>query len=734
MKKDINSTYKFHLIVVFSIALLCIIIYSNTLNSPFAFDDFPNIKKNPYFRVIDLDFQGLYDAGFKSPNPTRPVANISFALNYYFGKYDVKGYHVVNITIHIINGILVYLLALIIFQQASNIPNQKIPQFRGASIPLISFFTALIFISHPVQTQSVTYIVQRMNSMSAMFYLMSLLLYINGRLTRIKWRRWALFCGCLVSWIMALGSKEIAGTLPFIVLLYEWYFFQDLGSDWFRKNIKYFFGLFAVLVLVVLIYLGWSPFDKILATYANRDFTMAERVLTQFRIVVLYISLLFYPYPSRLNLLHHITTSSSLLEPITTLLSLLIIAGLIGLAIYLAGRQRLISFCILWFIINLVIESSVIGLEMIYEHRLYLPMLGFALIVSCLLFHFLSKRRLWAIVVSSVVILSLGTATYARNRVWQGCITLWSDVLSKSPQSHRAHHNLGVVLMEQERLTEAVSHFSEALRIKPDYAIAHNNLGTALKEQGSLKEAISHFSEALRIRPDYAEAHNNLGTSLARQGKLKEAVGHFFKALRIKPDFADAHYNLGVTLERQGRHKKAVKHFSVALRIKPDYPEAHNNLGTALARRGKLDEAIRHFSEALRIKPDYAKAHNNMGTALKELGSLNEAIRHFSEALRIEPDYVEARNNLGTALARRGKLNEAIWHFSEALRIKPGFAVTHYNLGVALMEQESLKEAVRHFSEALRINPDYAEAGHNLELCLQRMGKSAGASNNATRP
>ncbi len=604
MNKNIDSTYKFHLIVAFSIAILCIIIYSNTLNSPFVFDDFPNIKKNPYFRLIDPDFQGLYDAGFKSPNPNRPVANISFALNYYLGKYDVKGYHVVNITIHIINGILVYLLALIIFQQASFVPNQKIPQLKGASIPSISFFTALIFISHPVQTQSVTYIVQRMNSMSAMFYLMSLLLYINGRLTRVKWKQWTLFFGCFVSWVMALGSKEIAGTLPFIILLYEWYFFQDLGSDWLRKNIKYFFGLFAVLGLVVLIYLGWDPFDKILAAYANRDFTMTERVLTQFRIVVLYISLLFFPYPSRLNLLHHITTSSSLLEPITTLLSLLIIVGLMGLAFYIARRQRLISFCILWFIINLVIESSVIGLEMMYEHRLYLPMLGFALIVSCLLFHFLSKRRLWAIVVSAVIILSLCTGTYVRNRVWRDAITLWSDAVSKSPQSQRAHLNLGVVLMEQERFAESVSHFSEALRIKPDYAIAHINLGTALKEQGSLEEAIGHFSEALRIRPDYAEAHNNLGTSLARQGKLKEAVGHFFKALRINPDFADAHYNLGVTLERQGKYKKAIKHFSVALRIKPDYPEAHNNLGTALARRGKLDEAIRHFSVALRIKPD----------------------------------------------------------------------------------------------------------------------------------
>ena len=671
MKKDTDSTYKFHLIVVFSLALLCVIIYSNTLNSPFVFDDFPNIKKNPYFRLIDPDFQGLYDAGFKSPNPTRPVANISFALNYYFGKYDVTGYHVVNIIIHLISGILVYFLALIIFKQASFVPNQKIPQFHGASIPLISFFAALIFISHPVQTQSVTYIVQRMNSMSAMFYLLSLLLYINGRLSRIKWRRRSLFCGCLVSWIMALGSKEIAGTLPFIILLYEWYFFQDLGSDWLRKNIKYFFGLFAVLGLVVLIYLGWSPFDRVLATYANRDFTMAERVLTQFRIVVIYISLLLYPHPSRLNLLHHITTSNSLLEPITTLLSLLIIVGLIGLAIYLARRQRLISFCILWFIINLVIESSVIGLEMIYEHRLYLPMLGFALVVSCLLFHFLSKRRLWAIVVSAVIILSLCTGTYVRNRVWHDSIMLWSDVLSKNPQSHRAHLNLGNVLMEQERLTEAVSHFSEALRIKPLYAKAHYNLGNAMERQGRLKEAISHFSEALRIKPDYTKAHYNMGNALARQGRLDEAIEHFSATLRIKPDHEKAHNNLGIALARQGRLKEAIGYFSEALQIKPDFAGAHNNLGNALKKQGRLKEAIRHFSEALRINPGYATTHYNLGDALDKQGKLKEAIRHYSEAIRLKPDYAKAHYNLGIAFQRQGKIKEANVHFSYARRLSP---------------------------------------------------------------
>ena len=553
MSKDNYTTYNYHLIAVFAICLLCIIIYSNTLNSPFVFDDNYNIKNNSNIRLTSFNFQKLCDAGLKSPISSRPLSNISFAVNYYLGAYDVTGYHVVNIIIHLINGILVYFLSLIIFKQVSHIPDQKIPLIQTGSIPLMSLFTALIFITHPIQTQSVTYIVQRMNSMAVMFYLLSLFLYINGRLSRTRWKRWGLLCGCFTSWIMALGSKEIAGTLPLIIFLYEWYFIQDLQIEWIRRNIKYFFLLFFILVLVGFIYLGQSPFDKILSTYENRDFTMFERVLTQFRVVVFYISLLFCPHPSRLNLLHHITASHSLFVPLTTLFSLLIIAGLTGLAIFHYKKQRIISFCILWFFINLVIESSVIGLEMIYEHRLYLPMFGFSLLLAYLLFALLSKKRLWAIVISVIIILSLGTFTYMRNRVWQDQITLWSNVISKNPQSQRAHNNLGVVLKKLGRIDEAIGHFLKALRIKPNYVEAHYNLGNALEKQGRIDEAISHYLEALRIKPDYSEAHNNLGVVLICKGNIKEAIYHFREALAIKPDYVNAENNLKKALRERQR-------------------------------------------------------------------------------------------------------------------------------------------------------------------------------------
>jgi Flp pilus assembly protein TadD len=650
MKKEMEQDHKYHLLRIFAICSLCAIIYSGTLNTPFIFDDTPNIEKNSFIRLRNLDLKKLYEAAFKSPCPTRPLANISFALNYYFRRYDVTGYHAGNIIIHMINGILVYFIVLAILTQISRAGEKKILTSPEFTKPAIAWFTALLFSSHPLQTQSVTYIVQRMNSMAVMFYLLAFLLYTYGRLSRAGWRRWSFYSGCLISWLMAIGSKEIAVTLPLILFLYEWYFVQDLSTKWLKRHIKHFLVPLVCLCLFAFIYLEGNPFEKILASYQSRDFTMLERALTQFRVLIFYISLMLYPHPSRLSLIHEFTIAQSLFEPLSTLFSLMAVIGLIGLAIYTARGKKLISFCILWFFINLAIESSIIGLEMIFEHRLYLPMFGFALTITCVLFEFLSERRVFASVISIFIIVCFGTATYERNRIWQNRVTFWSDAVSKAPLSPRAHNNLGLALMDQKRLEEAMGQFSEALRIYPDHAEARNNLGIALLRMGRHKEAVRHLSEALRIQPDMPDAHNNLGFVLMDQGRVEESIRHFLKALQIQPYMSDAHFNLGTALKRQGRIKQAMHHFRKALQIQPDHADAHNNLGIALAEQRRHDEAIRHFYEALRVRPNMAEAHNNLGLALAHRGSLMKAIGHFYEAVRINPEYLDARHNLELTL------------------------------------------------------------------------------------
>ena len=642
-------------IIVLLFIILGFGIYSNTMEVPFYFDDIERIKENPHIRMTNLSFREIGEAGFKGSS-TRPIAFITFALNYYFHQYDPMGYHIVNIFIHLFNGILLYLFVKTTLQFPPGSPKRDQSAYQGLNPSFIAFFTALVWLVHPIQTQSVTYIVQRLNSLAAMFYLISFLCYIKGRLcehqrlhnlqseksTKIKAPRssrlntsrgskgnmqpagqyhYLWFMGSAVAWILALGCKQTAATLPFFILLYEWYFFQDLSRDWLRRNLKYFLGIIILFGLIAFIYLGLNPWEKILSlnAFAKKEFIYTERVLTQFRVVIYYLGLLFYPNPSRLNLDYDFPLSHSLIEPVTTILSLGLIIGLVGLAVYLAKKDRLISFCILWFFGNLIIESSIIPLAIIFEHRTYLPSMLVCLIVVMVASRYI-KQRWFVTALLCVVVLLFSIWTYQRNDVWKDAVSFWSDNVRKSENKARPRNNLGNALFRQDKLEDSIIQYREALRINPQYANAHNNLGLALASQGSLQEAINHFSESLRIKPDYAKAHYNLGIALVNHGIIEEAISHLSEAVRINPDYALAHYSLGVVLGRQGSLKEAIGHFAEAIRADPGYAQAHYALGLALSNQGDLEGAVKHFSEALRINPDHAGARTNLESALQRMG------------------------------------------------------------------------------------------------------------------
>jgi len=550
------------------------LIYSNTFGSLFVFDDVQFIPDNRNIRITNLTFKDLTKAAFDGPSSYRPVAKISFALNYYFHRYNVFGYHLVNILIHITTGILLYLFV----QMTLGLLSRRSGYTFYNWIP---FFTAMIWLVHPIQTQSVTYVIQRMNSMAAMFYILSLLLYGKARLTDNPKKKGFLFAACIISGLLSFGSKEIAATLPFFLFLYEWYFFKDLNRDWLKRHLLPIGGILLILLFVSFLYLGGNPFEKILADYKTYPFTLTERVLTEFRVVIYYISLLILPHPSRLNVDYDFSISHSLMDPPSTLLCLLLIAGLIGLALYRAKKGLLLSFAILWFLGNLVIESSVIGLDIIFEHRTYLPSMFVCLLVVTLMFRYIKPKGLSIGILCAVTII-FSLWAYERNGVWRDDMTLWADCSKKSPNKARPHTNLGVALWQRGKTKEAMEHYSIALRINPNYIDAHNNLGIILRRQGRLEEAATHFSAVLRIDPDYREAHNNLGNTFSGLGRFDNAIIHYKEALRIDPHDAIAHYNLGNVLGNQEKFKEARTHYEAAIRIKPDFPEARRNLQRTL--------------------------------------------------------------------------------------------------------------------------------------------------------
>jgi len=591
-----------HISILFFISII-FLIYSNTLEAPFVFDDLRIIKNNSDIRNNNFNISNLVKIVFNKKSSIRCIPEITFSLNYYFHKYRLNGYHLVNTVIHILTSILLYYFIKITLSLSAL-------QSRHDNSVFIAFFATTIWIVHPLHTQSVTYIVQRMNSMSAMFYLFSMLLYAIGRMRQKEHMAYnsqsktghifqtpviiLCFSGAVVAWLMALGSKQNAAVLPFFIFIYEWYFFQNLNPEWLKRNMKIVFALFVLLVLTAFVFLGTSPFEKLrsISDFASHEFTLMERVLTQPRVVIYYLSLLFYPHPFRLNLDYDFQLSHSLVDPATTLFSVFVIIGLVYFAICLASKDRLLSFCVLWFLGNLVIESSVIPLAIIFEHRTYLPSMLISL--SVILFWQRYIKLKWpGVALACAVTVMFSLWTYQRNDVWSDPVKLWRNCVKKSPKKARPHNNLGLAIEKQGLLNEAINHYIEAVRINPDFVEAYYNIGHVMQELGRADEAVENYLEALNIKPDYWKAHHNLGNVMQGQGRADEAIKHYLKALNMGFDLDKVHNNWGHALLKQGNMDAAINHYKEALSINPDCAEAYYNIGSALQKDGRMDEAIK---------------------------------------------------------------------------------------------------------------------------------------------
>lgn len=519
--------------------------YGNSLDGLFVFDD-SRIYLNTYMRITSLDWHSLSTAVLRSEPVTRPVANLSFALNYYLHGYRVWGYHLVNLLIHLITACFLYLL--IISTLAT--PGLRSYRDRCQADPQrlapewLAFFAALLWLVHPVQTQSVSYVVQRMNSMAAMFYIISMFLYVRYRQQAgERWKSRLLIGGSLMAGALAVGSKEIAVTLPVFILLYEWYFLEDLDRHWLRRRALPVALAVALIMLLGLVLLNGHPVEYILSSYQGRSFTLIERQLTEPRILFFYLGLLALPLPSRLSLDHDFPLSTSLLQPPGTLAALVGIMLLVALSLWSARRQRLLSFAILWLLGNLVIESSLVALELLFEHRLYLPsMMLFVVMVMGL--DRLLPSRLWKTVLLVGLAVLLCFWTVERNRIWRDPLTLWSDAVTKAPNKARTHNNLGVALRESGRLQEAAEQYREVIRLDPRFIEAYNNLANVYLDLGRREEGLSYYYQALKLNPNHPVIHNNIGRVLLEDRRYDLAVPHFAEAVRLAPGYAEAKANL----------------------------------------------------------------------------------------------------------------------------------------------------------------------------------------------
>lgn len=676
----------FHLIII---ALAGLAAYSNTFDAPFQWDDKYLIAQNPVIKDL-RHFLSPSEAKWYSEFSIfrrRLVSFLTFALNYRLHGLDVRGYHALNVAVHILNAMLVYAFA----RAAFNLSGIK---GDGAT----AFLAALFFVGHPVQTEAVTYIFQRCASLAAFFYLLSMLSYI-------KWRRMAagdgkrrgaksaaLYCLCLLSALAAMNTKETALTLPVAIMLFEFFFFDGPAA----RRLLFVLPLYIVSAVVPInVALAGLPAGNIFlgseagvetgspgldaGLFATPVASRWEYIVTQLRVTVTYLRLLFFP--ANQNLIYDYPIYKSIFS-FAPLASLVFLVSILGLAVFCHRLSRLgrpglraVSFGIIWFFLTLSVESSILPLPMvIHEYRLYLPSVGIFIAAGAGAAGAFNSFRANAAVAAFSAALIFAGAAYARNGLWKDEIGLWEDTARKSPLKSKPHNNLGLAYQAKGLAGKALDEFETALALDPGNYRAAVNLGALHHKAGRTAEAVGHYAAAIKMKPDYAEAHYNLGVAYASSGLEDMAVEHLLKALSYKPDMSSAHYNLGAIYANRGLIDKAISHYLSALKIDPEDVRAHVNIGAAYKAKGWTERAIEHYQKALAVEPKCAEAHNNLGNAYRAKGLTDKAIESYLRATALNPSYASAHMNLGLAYAAKGLNLKSQEHLGEALRLDPSVA------------------------------------------------------------
>lgn len=683
--------------------------YLNSFAVPFLFDDVSSIVDNPTIRHL----WPLRDAlsppsGWGFTVSGRPLLNLSLALNYAISGTEVWSYHALNLVIHLLAGLTLFGLARRTLLQPA-----LAPQWREKALP-IAWVLAGLWLLHPLQTESVTYVVQRAESLMGLFFLFTLYAFIRAT-DSSRPRFWVTlsFFSCL----LGVATKEIAALAPLLAFLYDRTFLSGtFRAAWQRHRWRYL-SLAAT----------WIPLGVFLAgTGGNRGDTIGFDIgtswigywLTQFEAITRYLWLSFYPYP---QVFEYGKVSAGPLA-IVALWALPVLALFSATALALR-RWPIAGFFGAWFFVLLAPTSFVPGkLQMIVEHRMYLPLAGVLALPVLLAAHRTSIRAF--LIGSATFMLIAGTLTVRRNALYSDERRLWEDVLVHRPANARAHNNLGLLLYHANQLEDAIAHYREARRLDPTDARTHYNFGLALMKVGRTQEAIAPLEEAIRILPYFFNAHLNLGLVLTQLGQAEKALPHFNEAIRFNPSPAIAHFQSGVALAALGRWDEAVTHYAEAVRLDPTYADALGNWGVSLFQQNAIPAAIERLEAALRLKPNSADMHFNLGLALARQERANDAMAHYSEAIRLDPTHAQAQLNLGIALARFGKLAEGLPHLEEAVRLRPDFAEAHTGLALALIDSNRLAEAVAHYEIALRLRPDSPLSHYNLGYALLVSGRT----------
>lgn len=623
-----KSTCRQHLFALILIAGLGLAAYANSFDASFHFDDYTYIVNKKEIRDLG-DIQAIYRA---LGHPSRFITFLTFAVNYHFHRFDVFGYHLVNWLIHLVNSGLVYWLVLLIGQS----PKIKEEQ-RPVGIYHLALFSGLLYMVHPVQTEAVTYIVQRFTSLATLFYLSAVCFYLKGRLSGGK-NQGIYYGGFCAAAVLGMFTKQICFTIPVMILWIEWLLFDSGVTSLLRKRWKILLVL-GLLLLVIPSFFGFNPPGIIGREFPSRSHTgdiinTQTYFLTQSRVIPTYIRLLFFPAGQTLD--YDFSVSKSLFEP-KVILGFSFLFALLCAAAGCIRRHRWVAFGIGWFFITLSVTSSIIPIpHVIFEHHMYLPAVGFVIVLNFLIAAIVRKQKYFMGVMGGIVLI-FSVLTFQRNEVWRTDISLWTDIVRKAPDKVRVWNNLGLAYLEQGAYEKSIACFDRSLSMNEGEARVYNNRGLAYAALGRDKEALADYDRAVYLyrrnkeffpelgKKVWAEIFINRGSLYVKHQRFVQALEDFRAADAIDPENPRILYNLGYVHERSKEFDPAREYYELASQADPAFIKPLIGLGFVYHEQGNNEQAVIYYNKAIALDPRNGEAFFYRAIVYAQLGRNNDA-------------------------------------------------------------------------------------------------------------
>jgi protein O-mannosyl-transferase len=688
-----------------------IVAYWNSFDVPFVFDDFLSIQRNPGVRFGEFNWSFL---------SARSVLYLTFTLNYIWAQQEVWTYHLVNLVFHLLNGILIFFVGVTIFQRA---------KYDEKAARIYALMAATFFLVHPIQTESVTYISSRSELLSTNFYLIGFLLFVKWPVARIGFLL-SLVIG--IPFFFGLGSKETVISLPATLLLYDFIF---LSGATFRPVLQRwkFYAVYACGFPAAIYYILTVALKGSVGGNLAGHLSPGTYFLTQFRVVARYVGLVLYPVG--LNLDYDIRPSQSLFEPAVFLSGLFLLAILV-LGWVIRKNHSVFSFSIFWFFLTLAPTSGIVPiLDVMFEHRLYLPLVGvcfsFPIVLNFLMG---AAKRQWgtalrASSVAWILLCVLTVGTIMRNHIWRDEIRLYQDIVTKSPRKDRSYNGLTWAYFKKGQYDRAIATIDQALKVIPEkklefaetlgnlylktmrfddavnlfkqtlvhkdpkrLAVAYNNLGVAylykwqlLKSQSTqlpagsvekekqiiLSAASEAFAKCMEVDPTMFWAVDSFVNVSYDQGPVDSIESKALQELEKGAEFNNL-YIVGKIAFLKGNFARADEFFERAEKLRDNEKLIYFNHGYALDQLNQDDRAIEKYLQALRVDPVFIEAHHNVALIYKERRDYKSAIEHLSEVLRFDPKHVNTNLNLAQIYAAEGNKPLARNYLNNVLSSSPG--------------------------------------------------------------